>query len=348
MTRQKCSLFFTLLFFSLFFINCDKGKNIPDVSDISIDLDFRHFEKDLFSLDTNNIAKSYADLMNKYPVFGDIYFNQILKINDPRYAPQGYEAYLKGFIGHPAVEKLYDTVQVLYSDPNRVKSHFSEAFKFYKHYYPQEKTPTVTTFLSEYSVAAFIYGENDLAVGLDFFLGDKYPYQNYNPGNDAFSSYLTRTFNEEHLVSKAIRTIAEDKAGRIKGDKLLDFMIHNGKQLYFSEQILPHTPDSILMELSSEKMAWAQDNEREIYAYLLDRELLFSTDYREFNKLINPSPVGNSDMPQDAPGQTANYIGWQIVRTYMARNPETTLASLMQIADAQEILDGSRYKPVRK
>ena len=348
MTRQKCSLFFTLLFFSLFFINCDKGKNIPDVSDISVDLDYRSFEKDLFAIDTNNIAKSYADLMTKYPVFGDIYFNQILKINDPRYAPQGKEAYLKGFVSHPAVRKLYDTVQVLYNDPNRVKSHFTEAFQFYKHYFPQEKTPTVTTFLSEYSVAAFIYGENDLAVGLDFFLGDEYPYQNYNPGNDAFSAYLTRTFNEEHLVSKAIRTMAEDKAGRIQGDKLLDFMVHNGKQLYFSEQILPHTPDSILMELSSDKMAWAKDNEREIYAYILDRELLFSTDYREFNKLINPSPVGNSDMPQDAPGQTANYIGWQMVRAYMARNPETSLASLMQIADAQEILDGSRYKPVRK
>ena len=79
MTLQKCSLFFTLLFFSLFFINCDKGKNIPDVSDISIDLDFRHFEKDLFAIDTNNIAKSHADLNAKYPIFGDIYLNQILK-----------------------------------------------------------------------------------------------------------------------------------------------------------------------------------------------------------------------------------------------------------------------------
>lgn len=348
MTRQKCSLFCLLIFSFFFLLSCDKGKNIPDVHDISIDLDFRHFEKDLFAIDTNDIVKSYAELTTKYPVFGDIYFNQILKINDPRYAPKGKDAYLKGFVTHPAVRKLYDTVQILYNDPNRVKGHFTEAFRFYKYYFPQEKTPTVTTFLSEYSVAAFIYGENDLAVGLDFFLGKEYPYQNYNLGNDAFSAYLTRTFNEEHLVSKAIRTMAEDKAGRLKGDKLLDFMVHNGKQLYFSEQILPYTSDSILMELSGEKMAWVKDNEREIYAYILDRELLFSTDYREFNKLINPSPVGNSDMPSDAPGQTANYIGWQMVRAYMARNPETNLTDLMQISNAQEILDGSKYKPERK
>jgi len=348
MTRQNFLLFLSLLFFALFFTNCDKGKNIPDVSDISVDLDFRRFDKDLFALDTNRVAEHLATLTKKYPEFSNIYFNQILKISDPRYAPEGQEAYLKGFVTHPAVKKLYDTVQVIYNDPENVKSHFTEAFKFYKHYYPQDKTPTVTTFLSEYSVAAFIYGENDLAVGLDFFLGDTYPYQKYNAGNDAFSNYLTRTFNKKHLVAKSIRTLAEDKAGRLKGNRLLDYMVHTGKQLYFSEKILPHTPDSILMELSSQKMEWVRNNEREIYAYLLDRELFFSTDYREFNKLINPSPVGNSDMPQEAPGQSANYIGWQMVRAYAARNAEKSLADIMQIEDAQEILDGSRYKPVRK
>lgn len=348
MMRQNFLLFLSLLLFALLFTNCDKGKNIPDVSDISVNLDFRRFDKDLFTSDTTNIATTLENLHKKYPVFGDIYFNQILKISDPRYAPQGKTAYLKGFVSHPAVRKLYDTIQVLYNDPKRVKSHFTDAFKFYKFYYPQEKTPSVTTFLSEYSVAAFIYGDNDLAVGLDFFLGDTYPYQNYNPNNDAFSSYLTRTFNEDHLVAKSIRTLAEDKAGRLKGNRLLDHMIHTGKQLYFSEKLLPHTPDSILMELSSEKMDWVQNNEREIYAYLLDRELIFSTDYREFNKLINPSPVGNSDIPQEAPGQTANFIGWQMVRAYAARNSEKSLADIMEIEDAQEILDGSRYKPIRK
>ncbi len=347
MNLVKCSLYLTLISIVLLFVNCGKDKNIPDVDDITVETEFRRFEQDLFSVDTTDMTAELAKLNEKYPVFGNIFFNQILKINDPRYAPQGEIEYLKGFVTHPAVTKLQDTVQILYKDPKKVKGHFERAFKFYKHYFPQDKTPTVTTFISEYSVAAFIYGDNDLAVGLDFFLGNDYPYQQYNPQNEAFSQYLTRTFNEEHLVSKAIKTLAEDKAGRLAGNRLLDFMVHNGKQLYFQEKLLPYTADSIILEQSAEKTQWLKQNEYEIYAYLLDRELLYSTDYREFNKLINPSPVGNSDMPPSAPGQTANYIGLQIIRSYMARNPEVTLNKLMQKSDAQEILDKARYRPLR-
>ena len=342
---RSISFFLCSVLLASLLFGCKQDKNIPDVSDISVDWEMRRFEQDLFALDTAEIAEGTANLVTNYPEFSDIFFNQILKANDPRYAPQGRDAYLKGFVSHPAVKKLYDTVQVVYGSPERIREQFTEAFKFYKHYYPQDKTPSVTTFISEYSVAAFIYGENDLAVGLDFYLGDEYPYQEYNPSNSAFSDYLTRTFNEEHLVAKAIRTLAEDKAGRPQGNKLLDYMINAGKQLYFAEQILPYTPDSILLEISAEKTEWVKNNEREIYAYLLERELLYNSDYREFNKLINPSPVGNSDMPADAPGQTANYIGRQIVRSFAARNPDLSLAQIMEIQDAQKILDGAKYRP---
>ena len=348
MNLTKCSLYLTLIFFTVLLTNCSKDKNIPNVDDITVETEFRRFEQDFFSVDTARIETETAALKEKYPTFSDIFFNQILKTNDPRYAPEGELEYLKGFITHPAVTKLYDTVQVLYNDPKNVKGHFEQAFKFYKYYFPTDRTPTVTTFISEYSVAAFIYGDNDLAVGLDFFLGDDYPYQQYNPQNDAFSQYLTRTFNEKYLVAKAIKTLAEDKAGRLQGNRLLDFMIHNGKQLYFQEKILPYTSDSIILEQPAAKVTWLKENEFEIYAYLLDRELLYSTDYRDFNKLINPSPVGNTDMPPSAPGQTANYIGLQIVRSYMARNPEITLPELMQKTDAQEILDKAKYKPKRR
>lgn len=343
---QKSSLGIPVIFSLLFIVSCDKGKNIPDVSKVEVEWEFRRFEQELFALDTNEMSAGLAALERKYPEFSQIYFNQILKASDPRYAPQGKENFLKGFVSHPALRRLYDTVQIVYKDPNIVKSHFEDAFKFYKYYFPADKTPSVTTFLSEYSVAAFIYGENDLAVGLDFFLGSDYPYQKYNPRNEAFSDYLTQSFNKDYLTAKAVRVLAEDKAGAQKGNRLLDFMLHNGKQWYFTEQILPYANDTIITEMSEEKTQWLKDNEREIYAYLLDRELLYSTDYREFNKLINPSPVGNSDMPREAPGQAANYLGWRIVKSFMARNPELTLADLMAIQDAQEILDKARYKPL--
>jgi hypothetical protein len=50
-------------------------------------------------------------------------------------------------------------------------------------------------------------------------------------------------------------------------------------------------------------------------------------------------------MPEEAPGRTANWIGWQIVKSFMARQPETTMEELIALKDAQQLLDLARYKP---
>jgi uncharacterized protein YjaZ len=52
-------------------------------------------------------------------------------------------------------------------------------------------------------------------------------------------------------------------------------------------------------------------------------------------------------MPQEAPGETGNYIGWQIVKQFMKRNPTTSMSQLLAIGDAQQILDRAKYKPAR-
>ena len=53
-------------------------------------------------------------------------------------------------------------------------------------------------------------------------------------------------------------------------------------------------------------------------------------------------------MPSEAPGRTANFVGWRIVREYMQRHPQASMEDLLAVEDAQELLDRSRYKPARR
>jgi hypothetical protein len=53
-------------------------------------------------------------------------------------------------------------------------------------------------------------------------------------------------------------------------------------------------------------------------------------------------------MPRESPGKAANWIGWQIVKAYMERHPNTSFQQLLAIESPQMILDGSNYRPVRK
>jgi len=325
----------------------EEKRNIPDVSDISADISIRRFEQSLFQMDTTQTEAAFDTLMEQYPEFGPVFFGELLGAFDENLAPQGPAAYAAGFVQHPPLQHLYDTCQIVYNDMSTYEEDFEQAFRFYKYYFPGAATPTVTTFISELSMAAFIYGDNDLAVSLDFFLGHQFPYRQYGPNNPAFSEYLTRTYTPEHLVSKTIQPLVGDIVGPPQQNRLLDLMINNGKKLYVLDLLLPRTPDSIKLEITGPQVEWLEDNEQQIWAYLIKEDLIYSSDWEKIRKLVDYSP-NSPGMPPEAPGRTANWIGWQIIKAYFREHPNHSLENLLQTNDAQAFLYAARYKPERK
>lgn len=330
----------------VWFAGCADETPVPDVSHVEVPVQIRRFERELFAIDTSDVAAGMEVLQQRYPEFAPLFFREVLGAYDPMLAPDGPESYVRGFLIHPAVRRLYDTTQVVFADFAPLVREFEQTFKFFKYYFPQRRVPDVTTFISEYTLAAFIYGDNSLAVGLDFFLGADYPYQHYNPGNPNFSRYLVRSFNKDHLVMKTLQPLLEDMLGPVPGNRLIDYMIHNGKKLYLMDQLLPFKPDTVIFEYPPQQLQWCFDNERDMWAFFTSEDLLYSTDYMKWRKMVEYSPH-SPGMPPEAPGRTANFIGWRIVQAYMQRHPETTLEQLIELRDAQAILDGSRYKPPR-
>lgn len=332
-----------------FFAGCksEKRDDLPDVSQISpIKLKIRRFEQDLFKVDTHKLATELPFLKSKYGEFANIYFDQILGATSKQIAPEGEVAFIKGFVTHPSVRKLYDTCQVLYPElPKESVALLEEAFRYYKYYFPQRKIPTLTTFISEYSVGNFVYGNDDLAIGLDFFLGEKYPYLKYNPDNPNFSQYLTRTFNKEYIAVKTIWPLVNDQVGQAPaGETLLDHMIHNGKKMYLLDHLLPYAADSAKMEVSALQWKWLTENENNIWAYFLQQNLLYNSEWQKIRKFVEHSP-NSPGMPAEAPGRTGDWLGWQIIKAYMEQKPNTTMKELLSLTNSQDILKQARYKP---
>jgi len=324
----------------------DKKRKLPDVSNITADIEIRRFEQDLFQMDTAQAATALDSLLSKYPDFGRIFFGELLGAFDERIAPEGPPAYVKGFVKHPPLRQLYDTCQIVYDNMQAYEAGFEQAFRYYQYYFPDAVVPSVTTFISEFSIGAFIYGENDLAVGLDFFLGLDFPYRKYGPNNPTFSDYLTRTYTPEHLVSKTLQPLVGDIVGPPGQSRLLEHMVNNGKKLYLLDLLLPTTPDSIKLEITGPQAEWLQNNELEMWAFLIKEDLIYSSDWSKIRKYVEYSP-NSPGMPPEAPGRTANWIGWQIIKAYFEQNPQATLEDMLLIKDAQQLLDAARYKPRR-
>ena len=149
----------------------------------------------MFAIDTNQTDGELSRLRREYPEFAPIYFDQILGVNDPNIATKGPAVYLNGFLQDSLFRQLMDTTQIVYPDFAEKEKEFTEALRYFKYYFPDRDIPDIVTFISEFSFKNFVFGENAVAVGLDFYLGETYPYLQYHPNNPNFSAYLNRAPN---------------------------------------------------------------------------------------------------------------------------------------------------------
>lgn len=339
--RPAKNLLLFALVITQFLFSCKEEKFIPDVSKIEVDIKIKRFEKDLFQMDTADLTAGVEKLRAQYGDFFDEIYLRIM--SDPAQPDATAEQTITEIVKNEPVRKLYDTCMLVYPDAGAVEAELNQLFKYYRYYLPQRALPEVVSYISEFSLGTFTYGDSLAGFSWEFFLGENDPH--YDP--TVFPKYIQRTMARPYLLPKFAEALAGNLVGEPGGNRLLDFMIQNGKILYLKDILLPETPDSIKLEYTTKQVEWVESNELEIWAHFLKENLLYSSKMRDIQKLINQSPIAPGGMPQEAPGRTANWLGWQIVKAYMKKFPETTIEALLAERDAQAILDKSKYKPKR-
>lgn len=319
----------------------------PDVSQIEVDFEIIRLDEAVFQMDTNNLSYELDVLMDKYPSAATLYFGTL----NPYTASRNRDTIanrLGTFLKDPFFENLQDTIGLIFGNMSDIKDEYKQAYKYFKHYFPQADIANVYTMNTGFSYQRFLFEDDDesnaLGVSLDLFLGNTYPYKRIDPQNPSFSSYLTRSFDKKHLVKKTMEILVDDQLGETGGLRMLDQMIHNGKRLYILDHLLPEMHDSIIIEYTTDQMNWVKENELEMWAYFFDQELFYETNTMTLKKYLSPNP-NSPGMPSEAPGRTGNYIGWQIVKKFMKRHPNTSMQELIEYDDAQKLLEASKYKP---
>ena len=325
--------------------NADE-KKIPDVSNIQSDVKIHRFDLDIRSLDTSNTEGAVAALETKYLDFSNIYFEKVLGIKEPKDSVGKYRREVRAFLTNPAMRHMMDSIAAVYPNFDAEKQQIEQGLRFFKHYFPNRTAPTdIYTMPSAYNFACVFTSEKAVAVGLDMFLGENYS------AYDAFSMaqyprYVSRTFRRDYVVERIFELLVGDLAGEPSGNRLLDYMIQNGKKLYVLDCLLPTMSDSLKLNYTADQMQGTYANEQFTWGRILKQNLLYSIKFAEFQKLVTPAPTAPI-IAAEAPGGVGNFIGWQIVRQYMQRNPQTALEELLKMRDAQKLLDLSKYKPIR-
>ena len=343
---MKVTVFALLLLFCL--ASCSDEPPPPDVSDVEIDLTLLRFDRALRRLDTTDQDASLRQLDAEFGSFTDVYWRELVPVRRGDFSAAEQQRVLRAYLDYPLTRMVDSTVAAKVGAGSQVQElteDFKQSLRYYRHYFPGAPVPdTLVTFASHFELAAFLYGSGQIAAGLDFFLGPDFDYEMIDPQEPIFSDYLARNYTPEHFTGKLLRVLLDDRFPAPRSGRLIDYLMHEGKKLYALELLAPATPPHLLYEHTETEMQWLRDNETEIYAHLQRQDDLYVTDVSKINKYTRPAPY-SPGMPPESPGEAVNFLGRQIVASYLKVKPEVTLPELMAIEDGQEILRGARYKP---
>lgn len=305
------------------------------------------FDKLLLDLDTTQLEQGMAQLQAAHPDFSNLFFNNIIapdRSGNPVLS-------LAAFLSFPDTRLLLDTIQQVYPDFGDLQKQINTMLRYKSYYFPKDKQKldTIYTFASLYNYGYGVY-ENYIVIGLDYFLGEQHFIYNLVPNLKPL--YIRRTLNKAHLVRGVALAVATDLVERNttrSGNKMIDYMLYEGKKYYLTRAFLPETPDSIIFAFSDAQMAYCSQpgGERSLYDYLLKEQLFYSDKYETFRKYVEIGPFNPSNALY---GNSGSWLGSRMVEQYIAaerKNGKLTdaqiVAKMLAESDAQAFF--KRFKP---
>ena len=313
--------FFLTLLFSLLLFSCDqKSKTEKAVAEIPVQIKVDRFDKAFFETAPTDLPK----LKLQYPFF---------------FPPGNDDKVWTDKMQNPQWRELYTEVEKKYGDFNPEKEDIEVLLKHLKYYFPDIRIPKIYTVISEMDYKnKVIYANNMLIISLELYLGKNHRFYE-------FPEYLKQNFDEKQMLPDIVTAFALRKVLPPTDSTFLSQMMYAGKQLYLKDLMLPDYADSDKIGYKPQQLTWCEENEGYMWRYFIEKNMLYDTDQKLIPRFINEAPFSKFylEIDNESPGRVGAWIGWQIVRSYMANN-EVSLQQMLKM-DAKELFEKSRYKP---
>lgn len=303
-------------------ISCDKKSKVEKAIEKTppVSLKVYRFDKAFFETPPNELQNLKAE----YPFFfpeGTPDEVWIDKMKDPQW------------------RELYKEVEKKYSDFGKQTSEIEDLFHHIKYYFPTATIPKVYTVIAnmDYHSKA-IYANDKLIISLELYLGKDHKFYTE-------AKYIEQNFEERQMMPDIVTSFSLSKIPPDNEKTLLGEMIYYGKQLYLKDQLLPEYNDAEKIGYTPEQIKWCEENEPYIWRYFIEKELLYDTDSKLPNRFTNLAPFSKFylEIDNESPGRVGQWIGWQIVRSFMENN-EVSMQDMLKM-NAKEIFEKSKYKP---
>ncbi|MFV0506828.1 MAG: hypothetical protein ACK5L5_09010 [Bacteroidales bacterium] len=324
------------------FASCSKSPLSVDISDIDLSLKVHRIDRDVYTDNMDKLPKTIQKLKTDYPDFWNLYMYKVLMIldNEP-YNDSTVEYGLNIFLKDSITLNLRNYCNDEFRDFEKQKKELEKAFKYYKYYYPNAQIPEIYTYLSGLN-QSIVSAEGLVGIGLDKYLGANFEY--YKRLNGVYAYQWTMMKPSQILPDVMYTWAITELIDNVQENNVIKEMVRLGKIYYFIDAMMPSYPDSVKIGYSSEQIEFCENNEKQMWSFLIENRILYSNKRLEIKRYNEVGPF-TSSFSKESPGKVGAWIGWQIIKSYMENNSLITLPQLMADKDLQEIFLKSGYAP---
>jgi len=333
MKTIKVFLFLFVVMTGVF--SCKNMKNRWEIDTPQTEINaqnIQRYENDLFAIEMGELKEGLKNISGKYPLFLNADLNDTLNILQ-----------MYNYLTDPKIVILYEESRRRFGSLDNLTRDINRSFRYLKHYFPSDSIPKVYTYISGIRYEnPVIFSDSVLLIGIDNYFGPGYiTYKQLG-----LPYYLTLRMQPHMILTDCIKAIAHAKVNRVikNTNTLLEEMLNRGKVLYITDMLLPWVADTAKIGYTAQNLLWCIENEANIWSFLINNELLYSSDFHATRNFLHDGPF-TKGFGNDSPARIGEWLGWQIIRSYMNKNPNVTIMQLLNEDDAIKVLRDSGYKP---
>lgn len=332
--REKLFAFICLCFV---IVSCSSDKLDVDVSAIDLEVDYQRFEIALSQGDSPvELAEINKECLQLGGELYEFYIYDMLRLGSAYNDSIGY--YLYPFVNDTMMQVVVADVKSTFSDFESIINQLNDGFKHLKYHLPDAAIPhRIITYNG-----TFVYGvvatDSLIGIGLEMYLGADNPIVK----EIRFPQYIKEKMNRNYLpIDVANRWIVSNVISENPGETFLNNLIYHGKLRYLIEAMFPDIEKEFIINYSKKEYDYAIASEYNVWQYLVDMDWIYTTDMKVKMRFFEEAPttVGIDN----SPGRMGQFMGWQMVRSYMDENPGVSLQELLNETNETKILKA--YKP---
>ncbi|WP_107038801.1 gliding motility lipoprotein GldB [Brumimicrobium mesophilum] len=315
--------FYAILMTTAILSSCSRSPLDVTLPEKDFKIEFINVDQKLHNQSLENVKVNVESLKQQ---LGSLFIYELSQNVRQNIEDTSYQA-IYNFYNSDYISDLEDEKKKLFTELPKHQDKISHSFKYLNYHFNDSLVPDHIFYINKL-FSQVSCSDNNIAVGLENYISPESEVIKAIP-NAQLYQWQRERMNIEYLERDVLLNWIQVKLFKSIDSKLAEHIIQAGKILYVLNAAFPEAEESYILRYNQNQYEWANTNEKSVWNYLVEQQLLFQTDLRIRTNFLNEAPT-TVGLSENAPDRIGQFLGYRIVKGYMSKNKALSLQTLLK------------------